>query len=104
MAKKLFMAAAYLCMAATAQTCNLWQACVDNADVVPGQPLPDKKCSDASAVTMPVFPEGGYPAALMTNTVGQSALDTACPFIDYKNDKLCCNSDNAQIMGKFYFL
>ena len=61
--------------------------------------MPTGKCDDASLVTVPVFPTGGFEPAPITDPTGVPSLGTACPFLD-ATQPLCCNSDTAQIMGK----
>jgi hypothetical protein len=80
-------------------TCNLWQTCASNEGVLPTDKIVRfGSCADPSAVTEPVFIPGGYEPTPMA-FAGQSAMDTACPMIDY-TQPLCCNQDNAQIMSK----
>ena len=64
--------------------------------------MPKGKCADASKVTVPVFPTGGFPPAPITDRDGVASFGNACPFLDAA-DPLCCNSDTAQIMGKSPF-
>ena len=84
-------------------TCNLWQVCASNIGKCPGHRWTSRDtCDDASAVSIPEFIENGYPPVVMgslTNTLGTDALATSCPYIDL-TQPLCCNQDNAQIMGK----
>ena len=80
-----------------ANTCNLWQTCASNAGVMPGDKF--GTCDDASLVTEPIFIEGGYAPTKMKNGVGTDAMANACPYMDLSHE-LCCNQDNAQIMGK----
>ena len=87
------------------KTCNLWQTCADHSDCYPidgdGKTLkmPAGQCADASKVTVPVFPTGGFEPAPITDPIGKSSFSTSCPFLD-PDQPLCCNSDTAQIMGK----
>ena len=91
--------------AADSNTCNLWQVCASHPDAYPidgdgkTKKMPSGKCADASKVTVPVFPTGGFPPAPITDRDGVSSFSNACPFLDPATP-LCCNSDTAQIMGK----
>ena len=74
-------------------TCNLVQYCVGHDGPNQG------KCANAGEVTVPDM-SANFPPAVITDPNGKSALATSCPFLDV-TAPYCCNSDNAQIMGKF---
>ena len=87
-------------------SCNLYQVCSNHVDYTVGT-YPDGDyatggtcAGDGSDVTYPVFVDGGYPPEVM-NTYGAGLMATACPFYDLSLP-LCCNSDTAAIMGKFF--
>ena len=88
--------------------CNLYQVCQDHSDLEYGT-FPTTPCTDGSAVTYPLFNDTGFDNATVTSfppqvmsAAGWGDLSSACPFYT-KEDKLCCNSDTAKIMGKYFY-
>ncbi len=64
--------------------------------------MSDGPCLDGGDVTYPVFNNTNDETATVTSFAPQlmgpygiSNMQTACPFYDLDNDKLCCNSDTA---------
>ena len=91
---KLVAAANFMVLGNAADaTCNLSQYCKGHDGPNQG------KCANPAEVTVPDFPEP-FPPAVISDPTGLSSLANACPFLDPKA-AYCCNSDNAQIMGKY---
>lgn len=90
----LLFAANIIGFAAADNTCNLLQYCVGHDGPNQG------KCDNPGAVTVPYFVEGGFAPEPITDSTGVSSFAAACPFLDPTTPQ-CCNSDTAQIMGKY---
>ena len=75
-------------------TCNLVQYCVGHTGPNQG------KCDNPAEVTVPEFADPMFAPAVMTDSTGIASFANACPFLD-PTQPYCCNSDTAQIMGKY---
>ncbi len=87
--------------------CNLYQVCSVHSDLQYGE-FPTTPCYNGADVTYPLFNNTNDEEATVTsfppqvmNDIGWSDLQSACPFYT-RDDKLCCNSDTAKIMGKSF--